>query len=71
MKELLRSNDLVFLSWLEATLEAAGIDTLIFDQYASAIEGFAGPVQRRVMVHDDDLSHARWIVNTEQTGAAL
>jgi len=66
----LRTNDLVFLSWLEATLEAAGIDTIIFDQYASAIEGFAGPVQRRLMVHDEDLSRANWIIDTERNGVA-
>jgi hypothetical protein len=70
MKELLRTNDLVFLSWAQATLHEAGIETLVFDQYASAIEGPVGPVQRRVMVHDDDLSQARWIINTERSGAA-
>ena len=70
MKELLRSNDLVLLSWVEATLQDAGIEAFLFDQYASAIEGPVGPVQRRVMVHDDDLSKAQWIINVEQGGAA-
>ena len=68
MKELLRSNDLVFLSWLEATLIEAGIEPIVFDQYASAIEGPVGPVQRRVMVHDDDLPRAQWIINTGRGG---
>ena len=70
MKELVRSNDLVFLSWLEATLVEAGIEPVTFDQYASAIEGPVGPVQRRVMVHDDDLSRAQWIINNQRRGDA-
>jgi hypothetical protein len=70
MKELIRSNDIVFLSWLRATLEEAGIETLVFDQYASAIEGSIGPIPRRVMVHEDDFSRARWILDTEKPGIA-
>lgn len=66
MKELLRTNDLVLLSWAEATLAEAGIETIVFDQYVSAVEGSVGPVARRLMVSDDDLSRARWIINTKR-----
>jgi hypothetical protein len=66
MKELIRSNDLVFLSWLEAALSGAGIEAIIFDQYASAVEGSVGPVPRRVMVHEEDFARARWILSTER-----
>lgn len=66
MKELLRTNDLVLISWAEATLAAAGIDTLIFNQFVSAVEGSLGPVARRVMVDDDDYHRAQWILKTEQ-----
>ena len=65
MKELIRTNDIVFISWLQATLAGDGIEAIVFDQYVSAIEGQAGPVQRRVMVLDEDFERAQWLLNTE------
>lgn len=64
MIELLRSNDLVYLSWASATLEAAGIPVLLLDQHTSAIEGSIGAIPRRLMVASDDLSRARWVLET-------
>jgi len=66
MKELIRSNNIVFISWLQATLAEAGIETVVFDQYASAVEGQVGPIQRRVMVLDEDFSRAQWILKRER-----
>lgn len=63
MVELLRSNDLVYLSWVEATLKAEGIFCIIMDQHTSNIEGSIGAIQRRVMLADDDLSHAKAIID--------
>ena len=57
MKELLRTNDLVKLSWLRALLADAGIEALVLDQHTSVLEGSAGAIPRRLMVSDDD--HAR------------
>ena len=53
-------------SWLQATLAGDGIEAVIFDQYASAVEGQVGPVQRRVMVLDEDFDRAQWILNHER-----
>jgi hypothetical protein len=68
MKELVRSNDPVFLSWLQAALAEAGIAAIIFDQYASAVDGSIGAVPRRVMVHEDDFHRAQWVMNTSGDG---
>jgi hypothetical protein len=65
MKELVRTNDAVFLSWLRATLADAGIEAFVFDQFTSAIEGSIGALPRRVMVDDDDFERARYIMRTE------
>ena len=65
-KELIRTNDIVLISWLQATLQGDGIEAVVFDQYASAIEGQVGPVQRRVMVLDEDFARAQWIMNHER-----
>jgi hypothetical protein len=58
MKELLRTNDLVRLSWLQALLAGAGIESVILDTNTSIIEGSIGAIQRRLMVIDDDYRRA-------------
>jgi hypothetical protein len=55
MRELLRSNDLVHLSWAQAALSAAGIDCVVLDAHVSGVEGNIGAFPRRLMVVDDDL----------------
>ena len=55
MRELLRSNDLVHLSWAQAALSAAGIETVVLDAHVSGVEGNIGAFPRRLMVVDDDL----------------
>jgi len=62
MKELLRSNDPVRLSWIEALLAGEGIPSLVLDQYTSAIEGSIGAIPRRLMVADEDLEEAKTIL---------
>jgi hypothetical protein len=59
MKELLRSNDAVKLSWTEAVLRDAGIEVILLDTHTSFAEGSIGAIQRRLMVDDDDLDRAR------------
>jgi hypothetical protein len=55
MLELLRSNDLVHLSWAQAALSAAGIETVVLDAHVSGVEGNIGAFPRRLMIVDDDL----------------
>jgi hypothetical protein len=62
MKELLRTNDLVRLSWAQALLADAGIECLVLDQHTSLIEGSIGAIQRRLMVDDRDHSRARLVI---------
>jgi hypothetical protein len=54
MKELLRTNDAVRLSWLQAVLADAGIECLVLDSHTSIIEGSIGAIPRRLMVADAD-----------------
>jgi Putative prokaryotic signal transducing protein len=62
MKELTRSNDVVFLSWARAFLADAGIATMILDSHTSIIEGSAGAIPRRLMVADRDFDRARLLL---------
>jgi Putative prokaryotic signal transducing protein len=62
MRELLRSNDLVHLSWAQAALAAAGIESVLLDAHISSIEGNIGAFPRRLMVHEDLLDQARKVL---------
>lgn len=59
MVEILKTNDLVLLSYVQHCLAEAGIEALVFDGYISAVEGSIGAFPRRVMVADQDLDAAR------------
>jgi hypothetical protein len=59
MKELLRTNDPVRLSWVEALLRDSGIDSLVLDHHTSLVEGNIGAIPRRLMVAEGDYRCAR------------
>ena len=54
MKELTRTNDTVFISWLEAELRSADISAIVLDTHASIVEGSISAIPRRIMVPDED-----------------
>lgn len=62
MKELLRSNDLVEISWVMALLSDAHIPARILDSNSSVIEGSIGAIPQRIVVDDEDLVEARWML---------
>jgi len=59
MKELLRTNELVFLSWADAMLRAEGIESFVLDGHTSVLEGSTWAIRRRMMVADEDYGRAR------------
>ena len=68
MKELLRTNNPVRLSWLQALLADAGIDSLVLDHHTSLVEGSIGAIPRRLMVADRDFTRARDVLATAGEG---
>jgi hypothetical protein len=71
MQELLRSNNLVRLSFLTALLADAGIDAIIFDSHTSVAEGSISAIPRRLMVADEDFSRARRVLIDSGESAGL
>ena len=67
MQELLRSNDLVLLSFVTHLLDEAGITNIMFDVHTSAIEGSIGILPRRLMVNDDEVNVAKSILRNAST----
>ncbi|MEI2297812.1 putative signal transducing protein [Ensifer sp. MJa1] len=62
MKELIRTNDAVVLSFAESLMKDAGIVSLIADQGMSILEGSLGLLPRRFLVADEDADAARRIL---------
>jgi putative signal transducing protein len=54
MKELLRTNNIVRLSWAQALLADSGIDSIVLDHHTSLVEGSIGAIPRRLMVAERD-----------------
>ncbi len=62
MKELLRTNDVVKLSWIQALLADAGITAIFLDVHTSIIEGSVGAIPRRIAVNDEDYDQVRRVL---------
>ena len=62
MRELLRTNDVVRLSWAQVRLRDAGIDSLVLDHHTSLVEGSIGAIPRRLMVAERDHRRAGAVI---------
>lgn len=63
MIEILRTNDLVLLSVIDAILSSERVEFMIADQHMSTLEGSSGFMQRRVLVPSDRASRARRLLS--------
>ncbi len=63
MIELLRSNDAVLLSFVDALLNEAGIQHAMVDQNMSVMEGSIGILPRRILVPRPEHEEARRILS--------
>jgi hypothetical protein len=58
MHELVRTNDAVLITAIEALLKSARIDCFVADQNMSVMEGSLGFLPRRVLVPSDQRERA-------------
>tara|TARA_Y100000588_G_scaffold131137_1_gene143718 strand:- start:29 stop:247 length:219 start_codon:yes stop_codon:yes gene_type:complete len=71
VKELFRSNELVFMSWAEALLKSENIEMIVLDGHMSVMEGSVSAIPRRVMVADEDYDRARRALEAAGEGGRL
>jgi len=69
--ELLRTNDLVLISRVEAILADAGIAVFLADRHMSALEGSLSFLPRRVLVASDAAERARKVLEDAGLGLEL
>ena len=62
MREIVRTNDIVLISAIEALFKGANIHHMVLDQNMSVLEGSLGVIPRRILVHEDDAREARAIL---------
>lgn len=62
MIELIRTNDVVVISFVESLMRDAGIGCFVADQNMSVMDGSLGILPRRIMVDADRAEEARRIV---------
>ncbi len=71
MRELIRTNDPVLISFLEALLKSEQIDHFVLDQNMSILDGSLGILPRRVMVLDNDHEKAARLLRLAGLGGEL
>ena len=71
MQELVRANDPVLVSAIEALLKGAAIPYLVLDQNMSVLEGSLGVLPRRVLVAEDRVREARRLLQDAGLGHEL
>ena len=71
MREILRTNDRVLISAVEALLKGVGIELTVLDQNMSVLEGSLGMLQTRVLVADGNELRARQMLQDAGLGHEL
>jgi hypothetical protein len=71
MLELIRTNDAVLISAVEALLKGADIGHVVVDQNMSVLEGSIGIFPRRILVEDDQVNAARRLLEDAGLGNEL
>lgn len=71
MRELIRTNDAVLVSAIQALLDAAQIPHILLDQNMSVLEGSLGVLPRRILVADDYAAAARRLLDEAGLGHEL
>ncbi|MEX6505658.1 DUF2007 domain-containing protein [Jiella sp. M17.18] len=71
MQELMRSNDAVLISFVDALLNDAGIPHFVADQHMSILDGSIGAIPRRILVDPERLDQARRLMRDAELGHEL
>ena len=71
MREIVRTNDAVLISAIEALLKGANIPHMVLDQNMSVLDGSIGMLPRRIVVEDGHSVRARRLLTEAGLGHEL
>ena len=67
MKILVKTNELIFLSWVKHQLNENNIKFLVFDEFISSTEGNINAFPVRVLVSENDYERAKSVIKREES----
>jgi hypothetical protein len=71
LREIVRTNDPVLITAIEALLNGAGIRHVVLDRNMSVLEGSLGVLPRRVLVAEEQETNARRVLEDAGLGHEL
>ena len=71
MREIVRTNDAVLITAIEALLKGANIPHMVLDQNMSVLEGSLGILPRRILVNECCIDDARQLLEDAGLGHEL
>ncbi|MEM6464168.1 MAG: DUF2007 domain-containing protein [Pseudomonadota bacterium] len=71
MEELIRTNNVVTLSFVGTLLKEAGIQHFVADEYMSVLDGSINALSRRLMVDAERADEARELLQNAGLGGEL
>jgi len=71
VREIIRTNDMVLVSAIQALLDGASIPHLVLDQNMSVLEGSLGVLPRRILVNESCALAARRLLEDAGLGREL
>jgi hypothetical protein len=71
MREIVRTNDAVLISAIEALFKGANIRHMVLDQNMSVLDGSLNMLPRRIVVDDDEVARARRLLTDAGLGHEL
>ena len=71
MREIVRTNDAVLVSAIDALFKSAHIDHMVLDQNMSVLEGSLGMLPRRILVAEGYERNARQLLQDAGLGKEL
>ena len=66
MQVLIRSNDIIYLTWVKSILSHNNIEFFVLDESMASTEGNISAIPVRILVDDNDLKKAKYLIS--QTG---
>ena len=66
MQILIRSNDIIYLTWVKSVLSHNNIEFFVLDESMASTEGNISAIPVRILVDDNDLKKAKYLIS--QTG---
>ena len=63
MQILIRSNDIIYLTWVKSILSHNNIEFIVLDESMAYTEGNISAIPVRILVDDNDLKKATYLIS--------